>query len=147
VLTPSSSTCMTTYFRPSATDFLIYLYLPYLCGGMVPHFLNVGTRFMRVVIFMVRLLCIRRDKSQCPLDRTLDGLQNRPVHGHEKKSPCPLLEVDQFFQPLASQFVDKPSLNKILIRFMRGRISAGKYPDKIRIQMYVNSMFIHPFFF
>jgi hypothetical protein len=59
-------------------------------GGITPRILDLGTRWRRVVSFMPLPLYLQGKSPWYPLERRLDGPQNRSGRGVEEKNSQPL---------------------------------------------------------
>jgi hypothetical protein len=91
-------------------------------GGIAPCILDLGTRWRRVVSFTTRPLYSLGKSPWYPLDRRLDGTQNRSGLGGEEKNsqPSPKLEPP-IIQPVAQFYIaelSRPLFDLYMIVFI-----------------------------
>jgi hypothetical protein len=79
-------------------------------GSIAPRILDLGTRCRWVVSFKLRPFYPQRKRPWYPLDRRLDGPQNRSGRGGEEKNSQPLPGLEHsIIQPIAQRYTTELS--------------------------------------
>jgi len=73
----------------------------WICGGIAPHMLNLGTRWRWVVTFIPWQLYPHGKSSQYPLNGRLGGPQRVWMHWQREKIPVPVRNLMLVIQPIA----------------------------------------------